>query len=209
MLYIFDWDGTLMNSVSRIVTCLKGAAQELSLEVLSDHHYQHIIGLGLPEAVQTLYPNADEQLQIQMREAYSRHFKAADTSPSDFFPGVVETLDALRADGHKLAVATGKSRAGLNRVLAKLNWQNYFDATRCADETASKPHPLMLQEILIELDHVADDAVMVGDTEFDLLMADNAGMRKVAVSFGAHSAERLSALKPDAMIHHFSELADF
>ncbi len=209
MLYIFDWDGTLMNSVGRIVSCLRSAADELSLDVLPDNQYQNIIGLGLPEAVATLYPHIDVTLQTKMRDAYSRHFKAADTRPSDFFPGVLETLSMLRDDGHQLAVATGKSRAGLNRVLSKLDWLDYFDATRCADETASKPNPMMLHEILSELNCSVEDAVMVGDTEFDLVMAHNAGMKKIAVSFGAHSQERLMALAPDAMLHNFSELQHF
>lgn len=206
MLYIFDWDGTLMDSVSRIVSCLKNAARELDLEQLSDHQYQEIIGLGLPEAVAQLYPNETLTRQIAMRDAYSRHFKMADTVPSDFYPGVLDTLTQLREQGHKLAVATGKSRQGLNRVLARLDWHDYFDATRCADETASKPHPLMLLEILKELNHDVSDAVMVGDTEFDLLMAKNAGMRRVGVSFGAHPIDRLAKFEPDAIIHHFTEL---
>lgn len=206
MLYIFDWDGTLVNSVARIVSSLKLAAHELSLPLLSDQQYQEIIGLGLKEAVDHLYPGVDDMLQAAMRDAYSKHFVAADVAPCPFFEGVTETLQQLLNDGHHLAVATGKSRRGLNRVLVQLDWQDYFHATRCADETASKPHPLMLEQILEQLGYHPDEAVMVGDTAFDLEMAKNAGMRRVGVSYGAHPVSRLAASEPVAIIDNFADL---
>ena len=206
MLYIFDWDGTLVNSVARIVTSLKLAAHELSLPLLSDQQYQDIIGLGLKEAVDHLYPGVDEPLQAAMRDAYSKHFVAADVAPCPLFEGVTETLQQLLNNGHHLAVATGKSRRGLNRVLAQLEWQDFFHTTRCADETASKPHPLMLNQILDELNYHPDEAVMVGDTTFDLDMAKNAGMRRVGVSYGAHPVSRLAASEPLAIIDNFADL---
>jgi phosphoglycolate phosphatase len=206
MLYIFDWDGTLVDSVGRIVSSLKLAAADLSLEILSDDQYKEIIGLGLTKAVNHLYPAAGSTLQLAMRDAYSKHFIAADTAPCAFFEGVIETLDAIRSEGHQLAVATGKSRRGLDRVLAQLAWQAYFHATRCADETASKPHPLMLHELLNELGVSSDHAVMVGDTDYDLNMAARAGIRSVGVSYGAHGLERLQAAAPNVIIDRFSDL---
>ncbi len=206
MLYIFDWDGTLVNSVARIVSSLKLAAHELSLEMLSDQRYQEIIGLGLKEAVDHLYSGVDDAMQSAMRDAYSKHFVAADVAPCPFFEGVTETLQQLRSEGHHVAVATGKSRRGLDRVLAQLEWQDYFHATRCADETASKPHPLMLHQILQQLDYSPDEAVMVGDTTFDLEMARNAGMRRVGVSYGAHPVSRLATSQPMAIIDNFADL---
>lgn len=206
MLYIFDWDGTLVDSVGRIVSSLRLAAADLSLDILGDDQYKEIIGLGLTEAVNHLYPMADSSLQVAMRDAYSKHFVAADTTPCPFFEGVIETLEAIHSDGHQLAVATGKSRKGLDRVLAQLSWQDYFHATRCADETASKPHPLMVRELLHELGVSSDQAVMVGDTDYDLHMASRAGIRSVGVSYGAHGLERLQAASPHAIIDHFSDL---
>ncbi|HSG60545.1 MAG TPA: HAD-IA family hydrolase [Pseudomonadales bacterium] len=208
MLYVFDWDGTLVDSIGRIVESLKLAAAELSLEMLTDQQYREVIGLGLTEAVNHLYPMADERLQVAMKEAYSKHFVAADVAPCPFFCGVTDTLEALHKEGHHLAVATGKSRRGLDRVLTQLQWHDYFHATRCADETASKPHPLMLHEIMDALGVPSHEAVMVGDTDFDLHMAHHAGMRSVGVSYGAHNLERLEAARPSAIIHRFTDLLE-
>jgi phosphoglycolate phosphatase len=208
MLYIFDWDGTLVNSVDRIVLCLGKAAQELALPLLENHQYQEIIGLGLHEAIHSLYPDADADMHTAMRDAYSKHFVNEDVAPCPFFPGVVETLQTLHEEGHKLAVATGKSRRGLNRVLEQLNWDSYFHSTRCADETLSKPHPLMIEQILEELNMPRHQAVMIGDTEFDLEMARNAGVASIGVSYGAHSAERLEKSSPLAIVNHFGDLIE-
>ena len=189
MLYIFDWDGTLVDSTARIVSCLELAAKRCQLPVLSPDSYQNIIGLGLFEACRVLYPQLDDEGVDALRLAYSEAFVAADSEPCRFFPGVGEVLQQLMVDGHQLAVATGKSRRGLDRALGALGIGDWFVATRCADETRSKPHPLMLEQLLEETGCEVSQAIMLGDTEYDLEMAQLAGMRSIAVTCGALQAE--------------------
>ena len=208
MLYIFDWDGTLMDSTGKIVRCIQAAIADLRLPSRTDSEAKSIIGLGLPEVVATLFPGISDTDSTLFRKRYSQYFIEADQVPCHFYPGVERVLEQLRADGHSLAVATGKSRKGLTRVLGNVGMQNYFHATRCADETASKPNPLMLEQLLEELGCEADQALMVGDTQFDLIMAQNAGIRSVGVSYGAHSEERLLACQPLRLIDHFEQLLE-
>lgn len=206
MLVIFDWDGTLLNSLAKISHCMQLAASDAGLEPREVEDIRGIIGLGLPEALATLYPDAQHAPLELLRERYSHHFMIQDQNPCDLYPGVEETLATLKSTGNQIAVATGKSRRGLNRVLGNLGWEEHFHATRCADETASKPNPLMLRELVEELDCPVEEAVMVGDTEFDLAMAANLGMRRVAVSYGAHPQSRLRQHDPVAIIDQIDEL---
>lgn len=205
MLVIFDWDGTLADSASKIVACLAAASNDCGLPLLADEQYQHIIGLGLPEAMVTLYPNADVGTREALLQAYVDHF-LSDASPTQLFNGVPEGLQSLREQGYCLAVATGKSRRGMDRVLAELGMHDFFDITRCADETLSKPDPLMLSEILASTGFTAEQSVLVGDTSYDLEMAINANMRSVGVSYGAHSQAILKAHQPLAIAHGFGEV---
>lgn len=209
MLYIFDWDGTLLDSTNKIVDSMQAAIEQLGLPYRTADEVRHIIGLGLPEAIATLFPAISSADNEALRSAYSARYIAADQQPCPFFPDVESVLAKLRSDGHHLAVATGKSRRGLNRVLANLQMEHFFDASRCADETASKPNPLMLMEILNELEVAASDAIMVGDTEFDLAMAVNAGVRSIGVSYGVHSVERLSAHGPELVVDNFVEILEW
>ncbi|MNQ70871.1 Pyrophosphatase PpaX [compost metagenome] len=165
-----------------------------------------IIGLGLPEAIRTLYPEIGDAELVAFRQHYADHYVALESEPSPLFEGVAESLEAFRAEGYQLAVATGKARRGLDRVLKSHGWEAYFDITRAADETASKPHPLMLEQILAHCGVGAGRALMVGDSSFDLQMARNAGMASVAVSYGAQSIEALRAFEPRLAIDHFSQL---
>ena len=208
MLIIFDWDGTLLNSLEKITQCMQLAAADAGLEPCPAERIRGIIGLGLSEAMATLYPNEQSAPLDVLRERYSHHFVIKDARPCELYPGVKETLEALKSNGHHIAVATGKSRRGLDRVLGNLGWQSYFHATRCADETLSKPNPLMLSELLAELGSDVDNAVMVGDTEFDLSMAAQLGMRRFGVSYGAHPMERLSRHQPEAIFDNVSELLE-
>lgn len=205
-LIIFDWDGTLMDSTERIVTCLAQAAVKSKLPVLEPKAYQQIIGLGLREAIRDLYPAIDEAQLESMRDHYSHFFILAEQTPNPLFPGALEVLNNLRSKGVKTAVATGKSRAGLDRVWANTGLGEFFDASRCADETESKPSPLMLNEILVETRVPVERALMVGDTSFDLEMAERIGMDRVGVSYGAHSAEVLAQYQPKAIIKKMPEL---
>lgn len=206
MLVIFDWDGTLLNSLTKIAHSMQLAALDVGLEPCPEEKIRGIIGLGLPEAVATLYPELPAVPSQLLGERYSHHFLQKDATPCDFYPGVEDTLEALKANGHHIAVATGKTRHGLDRVLGGLGLQSYFHATRCADETRSKPDPLMLSELLVELDYDVGDALMVGDTEFDLSMAARLGMRRIGVSYGAHPHERLSQHQPEAIVDNINEL---
>lgn len=207
-LAIFDWDGTLVDSIGRIVDSLRLAAQDCTLPALDELALRSIIGLALPEAVQRLYPaqNLPESLVKQFCQSYSTHYSAREHQPSPLFPGALALLQELRAKGFVLAVATGKSRRGLNEVLAGRGWLDYFDITRCADETRGKPHPLMLEEILSYSGCTRQQAFMVGDSPFDLHMAHNAQVTAVAVGHGAVSLRELKQHRPHLAIEHFDQL---
>lgn len=206
-LLIFDWDGTLVDSIGRIVEAMHCAADACSLVRRSDARVKGIIGLGLPEAIQSLYPDLVESACVErFRHSYSEHYLSLEQEPSALFPGVADALEAFRSAGYRLAVATGKGRHGLQRVLSGQGWLNYFDTTRCADETASKPDPLMLEEILAHCGVAANQALMVGDSSFDLLMAQRAGIDSVAVGYGAMPLSALREHAPKLAIENFTEL---
>ncbi len=205
-LLIFDWDGTLADSIGRIVTAMQVAAQRSGRPERNAPAVKGIIGLGLPEAILTLYPDMTAEQVIAFRQHYADVYIAMDAEPSPLFAGVKESLEAFREQGYRLAVATGKARRGLDRVLGAHGWEDFFDITRAADETASKPDPLMLNQILAHCDVRPDQALMVGDASFDLLMARNAGIDSVAVGYGAQSMERLLTFEPRLAIGSFPEL---
>jgi phosphoglycolate phosphatase len=194
-LIVFDWDGTLMDSTATIVKCIQAAAKDLSLPVPSDDAAAHVIGLGLSEAMQAVMPDIDPALYPRLTERYKYHFLTKDHELV-LFAGVREMLAELSQQGYFLAVATGKSRVGLNRALNAVGLLSLFDATRCADETFSKPHPAMLQELTRELGQDMRRTVMIGDTTHDLLMANNAGAAGIAVEYGAHPLPQLQSCKP-------------
>jgi len=205
-LIVFDWDGTLMDSVARIVACIRAAITDLELEPREDTEIRNIIGLGLREAIEQLYPGCGERLQADMSAAYRYHFLEANPTPSSLFEGAAATVADLHAAGYLLAVATGKGRRGLDKALRETELEARFHATRCADETVSKPDPLMLNQILDELEARPEETLMVGDTEYDMQMARNAGTAALAVSYGVHSPERLGRHAPAGCIHDIREL---
>tara|TARA_R110001592_G_scaffold363036_1_gene679428 strand:+ start:43349 stop:43993 length:645 start_codon:yes stop_codon:yes gene_type:complete len=200
MIAIFDWDGTLCNSIDHIVEAMQDTATELDLTPPTVMAIRDIVGLGLPEAVSRLFPALDVDQCGDVAAAYSRHFSAPGRAPSELFAGAMETLEALRGRGIELAVATGKSRRGLDRVLGTLGLEDFFDATRCADETRSKPNPMMLHEIMTARAKTPHEVVVIGDSEYDLDMARQAGVRSVGVSFGVHDNDRLAAFAPLAIV---------
>ncbi len=206
MLLIFDWDGTLCDSTGRIVEAMQLAAVDLELPVPSVAAVRNVIGLGLGEAMAELFPAQAPQLRERMRTQYSNRYIELDAEPAGLFDQVAVVLESLRGRGHLLAVATGKGRQGLNRVLAGLRLTDYFDATRCADETASKPDPLMLRELMTELGSSPAQTLVIGDSSYDLEMARNAGVSSVGVSYGVHSTARLVACGPLAIIDSAEEL---
>lgn len=205
-LLVFDWDGTLMDSEARIVTCLERAAQDIGAQVLARERLREVIGLGMTEAVLHLYPQADPPFVRRFIDAYREHFLSRDSTPSMLFPGAREVLEGLAAQGWLLAVATGKARRGLDRALQETGLEVLFHATRCADETFSKPHPRMLEEIMTDLDTEAEATLMIGDTEYDMMMARNAGTRALAVSYGVHELDRLLGHGPVGHIDAITQL---
>lgn len=204
---IFDWDGTLSDSCADIVNCLHGAAVEVGLPELSRHQYSQIIGLGLSEAIAVLYPHELLVVREGMADAYRRqHIGLMQKRSPDFFEGAFELLQSLKSKGFLLAVATGKSRKGLDRALQASELGAVFDITRCADETASKPNPKMLFEILSELNVGSDQAFMVGDTVFDLDMARNANILGIGITHGVHSREQLVDAASLAVVDRLSDV---
>ncbi len=206
-LLIFDWDGTLCDSIGRIVDSMRAAASLSGLGERSDEAIKGVIGLGLPEAIATLYPELRQVDRIEaFRQRYAEHYTSLEVRPAPLFGDVRESLESFRRRGLRTAVATGKSRRGLDRALAGHGWRDYFETSRCADETASKPDPLMLREILAHCGVRAEKALMVGDSVFDLDMARRAGIDSVAVGYGAQSRAVLMAFAPKLAIDEFSEL---
>ena len=182
------------------------SAETLGYKVPSMDSAADIIGLGLHEAVRTLFPLLDDADVESFAKQYSLNFRVHDQTPSNLFPKVAEVLASLKESDYLISVATGKSRAGLDRVLSALNMMDIFDGSRCADETLSKPDPLMLRELLDQFELTAGEALMVGDTEFDLDMAHRAGIPSIGVSYGAHSKDRLLQYNPIAIIDEFISL---
>jgi phosphoglycolate phosphatase len=208
-LIVFDWDGTLMDSQARIVDCLQAAFVEVGQPMPSREVAADIIGLGLDEAMARLWPAADVAQRQLIADHYRRHFLGGNTTPSALFPGALETLEWLRTAGYLLAVATGKSRRGLELSLAATGLAGYFQATRCAGESFSKPHPQMLLEIMDELGVAPTRTLMIGDTEYDLQMAANAGAGALAVCYGVHAPERLRALRPLACLNSLAAIPEW
>lgn len=207
MLFIFDWDGTLCDSLAKIVRCVRKAAHDLSLPIPTEDAARDIIGLSLDSAIERLFPSIEPMALKAMAEGYSRHFVADEQAEGAvFYPGVRSTLEALLEGGHHLAIATGKSRRGLDRVLESMGLSDYFHGSRCADETRSKPHPQMLVELLEEFSIGPEEAVMLGDTEYDMAMAHALNMPRIAVSYGAHHIDRLRAFDPVLCLDRMDEL---
>lgn len=205
-LIIFDWDGTLMDSVPRIVSSLQTLAKECSLPVPAVTAIHDIIGLSLPVALERLFGIHAEHEQEQLVNVYRDIYVVRDPTPTPMFAGAVTLLEALRQAGYQLAVATGKARPGLERAWAQSGTKDLFISSRCAKEVPSKPNPAMLEGILAETGFSAGQALMVGDSIHDMEMARNAGVAGVAVTYGVHDAKRLSAAAPSYVINDISEL---
>ncbi len=190
-LIVFDWDGTLLDSEARIVECLHAAGQDLGLAALPPKTLSNVIGLGLKEAIAALYPELIPEDHGRFVERYRHHYLFASQTPTPLFAGARAMLEDLHRRGFWLAIATGKARRGLDRALIEHDFAHLFHASRCADETFSKPHPQMLLDIMDRLGVEAEQTLMVGDTEYDILMAHNAGTAALGVSYGVHGRERL------------------
>ena len=190
-LIVFDWDGTLLDSAGAIVRAIQASCVDMGLPVPPEARARHVIGLGLQDALAHAVPELSPGDYPVMVERYRHHYLARDHELA-LFDGAGALVKWLGEAGWTLAVATGKSRKGLDRALAHSGLTDHFQATRCADECFSKPHPAMLEELMDELMVEADRALMIGDTTHDLQMASNAGVRALAVTYGAHHPEQLS-----------------
>ena len=204
-LIAFDWDGTLFDSTALITRCIQLAVQDVGGTVPSDKDASYVIGMGLMQALAHAAPDVPADKYPLLGARYKHHY-SVHKNDITLFTGVLEMLDRLKARQHLLTVATGKSRGGLNEALRDVNLQGIFDGSRTADETAGKPHPLMLQELMMEFGVEADRVLMIGDTTHDLQMAVNAGCASVAVSYGAHEPDSFEALGPLAIAHSVAEL---
>lgn len=207
-LIVFDWDGTLFDSTALIVRAIQAACRDLGAPVPSDEAAAHVIGLGLQDALQHAVPDLPVDLYPELGRRYRQHYFASHDQVT-LFAGVPALLTGLRERNHWLAVATGKNRHGLNEALRISGLAGSFDATRTADETRSKPHPQMLQELMREFGTDPERTLMIGDTTHDLQLAANAGTDAVAVAYGAHPPEQLGDLRPLTIAHSVPELQDW
>ena len=207
-LIVFDWDGTLFDSTALIVQCIQAACGDLGLEVPSSERAAYVICLGLHDALQHVVPGLPRERYPELGSRYRHHYFAR-SHELVLFDGVLQMLQALKSRNHWLAVATGKSRRGLDEALAHSQLQGVFDGTRTADETASKPHPMMLEQLMREFGADPARTLMIGDTTHDLQLAANAGTSSIAVAYGAHEREAFTGYQPLLVAHSTRELHDW
>ncbi|RQO82168.1 HAD family hydrolase [Acidovorax sp. FJL06] len=207
-LIAFDWDGTLFDSTAIIVRCIQAAVRDVGGTVPTDKEAAYVIGMGLMQALAHAAPDVPPEKYTELGNRYRFHYIQHQDDLS-LFEGVLPMLNDLRERGHLLAVATGKSRRGLDEALHSVDLRGVFDGSRTADQTAGKPHPLMLQELMADFDVAPGRLLMVGDTTHDLQMAVNAGCAGVGVSYGAHEPDAFHALNPLSVVHSVRELHDW
>ncbi|MCP5142979.1 MAG: HAD-IA family hydrolase [Chromatiales bacterium] len=207
-LIVFDWDGTLVDSEQRIVRAMQDAMADVGIEPLADATIRDIIGLGLSVAIETLLPAHSSAEHQAVADAYRARFLAPDQRARSF-PDSAAVLHTLAGRDFFLGVATGKSRRGLDRDLEETGFKPYFHATRCADETHSKPHPQMLLDVIERVGVEPRETLMVGDTEYDLQMASNAGTHSIGVAYGVHATDRLLRHHPLTVLDRLADLIPF
>lgn len=205
-LLVFDWDGTLIDSAAKIISVLNTVIDEFGLPPVSPQCIRNVIGLALPEAMAQLFGGYRPHLRRHLIQRYRHHFSHPTSPDSSLFPGTATTLEHLRGAGYLLCLATSKSRQGLDQELERTDLARYFTVTRCADETRSKPDPLMLKQIMAQLGAKPEEAVVIGDSEYDLGMASNAGTDAIAVASGVHARHRLLAWSPRACLDSIVDL---
>ncbi len=205
-LIVFDWDGTLMDSADLIVRSIRAASRDAGFQEPSEEASRHIIGLGLLEAMMHLFPDARQEDYQRLSDRYRHHYFLASEEGLNLFDGARETVAVLEEAGYLLAVATGKGRRGLDSAFESSGLGRHFHASRCADESFSKPNPAMLFDLMERLGVEPERTLMIGDTTHDLLMAENAGVESVALCHGAHPRQTLEACSPLACLNDFEEL---
>ena len=206
-LYIFDWDGTLMDSVGRIVSSMQAAAVLSHVAKPTSENAKAIIGLSLATGIKQLFPEATNEQREAIFVHYRQQYLAFDTTPAELFEHTIELLTALKMQNKLVTIATGKARNGLERVWAATKTKHFFDSSRTADDAESKPHPDMIEQLLAEFNVKAEDAVMIGDSNFDLQMAQAANVDRIGVTMGAGSKESLSVYQPKAIVDSIYQLA--
>ena len=207
-LIVFDWDGTLYDSTALIARCIQASCADLAVPVPSVQDASYVIGMGLTEALQHAAPGLAPERYPELSARYKHHYMTRQNDLS-LFDGALPMLHALKQRQHSLAIATGKTRRGLDDVLHTEQLKGLFDATRTADETRSKPHPQMLLELMAEMGVAPERTLMIGDTTHDLQMAMHAGVASVGVSYGAHEPTSFAAFTPLHIAHSVSELASW
>ena len=205
-LVIFDWDGTLMDSIARIVSSMQAAAHHCQLTIPSVQSVKDIIGLSLPKALDILFPAASPSQMSALVGQYQFQYVEGDNTPAPLFEDALFLLEALTENNKLLAVATGKGRQGLQRVLSATQTEHFFHASRCADETLSKPDPEMLFSLLTELNIEPEEAVMIGDASHDMKMAQAAGIDRIGITLGVHDRDILNGYQPIAIVDSLIEL---
>lgn len=208
-LLIFDWDGTLIDSVDWIVHCIQQAAVQNNCPIPGQQAAKDIIGLSIENAIKQLFPAVDNAIRQQLVSQYSQTFFSKQISRDDLFPGVYAMLQQFRQDGYRLAIATGKKSSGLAKAIEATGVADLFCTYRCSDQTASKPDPLMIEEIIAELNIDKQRTLMIGDSIHDLQMAINAGVSAVGVTCGAHSARVLQQYQPLMCLNYPTDLLEF
>ncbi|MBU3002699.1 HAD family hydrolase [Paraglaciecola arctica] len=203
---VFDWDGTLMDSISKIVESMQTSAEQLGFAIPDYDQAKNVIGISLLPALKQLFNIQDDKRAMELFHTYKEHFKEHAQISSPLFDGAVELLEELTQRGYILAVATGKARLGLEHNWYHSNTEHFFSASRTADDAESKPSPDMLMQILAELDLPAEQVLMVGDTTYDMAMAEAINMDRIGVSFGVHNADELQKHTPLAVINTLDEL---
>ena len=207
-LIAFDWDGTLFDSTALIARCIQAACADVGAAVPSDRDASFVIGMGLSEALRHAAPELPRERYPELADRY-RHNYFAQQHEILMFDGALAMLASLKARRHRLAVATGKSRRGLDEALQSKQLQGLFDATRTADETTSKPHPQMLLELMAETGASPERTLMIGDTTHDLQLAANAGAASIGVSYGAHDHRSFEGFATRHVAHSVTELGDW
>ncbi|MDX2218717.1 MAG: HAD-IA family hydrolase [Burkholderiales bacterium] len=205
---MFDWDGTLMDSTGLIAHCIRTAAIELGLPEPDESAAKFVIGLGLQDATAHLFPRLSDAERLEFALRFRHHYVVRDHE-APLYDGVTDMLKALKRDDRFMAIATGKPRAGLDRALVHTGLKAYFDFTRCADEGFPKPHPDMLERLMDFCAVDRERVLMIGDTTHDLLLAANAGVRAIAVNYGAHPMDALQAHAPMLVAQSVQELHEW
>ena len=204
-LVIFDWDGTVVDSTPTITHAIREACRDIGISVPAEQDASYVIGLGLQDALSRVAPNLSPAQQASLTDRFRYHYLSRDQSLRPF-PGMTDLFEGLRDAGLPLAVATGKSRVGLERAFDATKTRHYFETSRCADESDPKPEPTMVFEICEELGISPSESLVIGDTTHDIGMAHAAGARALAVTYGAHPLETLQRADPLHTVHSVNEL---